>query len=214
MGKEYQQLGSEERAVMMVMRYQYRGVRTIARMLKRSPSTISRELARNAGTGARYDAKACGARAQSLRFKCRSVPKLGADTALFGVVAGHLREGWSPEQTAGTLKRMWPDDATQRVSHETIYNALYLLPRGELRAELIACLRQGHAGRWKRSRGVDRRGQIRDMVSLHVRPPEVADRQIPGHWEGDLIRGAYSRSAVGTLVERSSRLVLLARMTG
>jgi IS30 family transposase len=89
-----------------------------------------------------------------------------------------------------------------------------VLPRGELRAGLLSCLRQGRSGRKRRSRGQDRRGQIADMTSLHVRPPEVEDRLIPGHWEGDLIKGAFNRSAVGTLVERSSRLVLLAQMEG
>ena len=89
-----------------------------------------------------------------------------------------------------------------------------MLPRGELRAGLLCCLRQGRNGRKRRSRGQDRRGRIVDMTSLHVRPPEVEDRLIPGHWEGDLIKGAFNRSAVGTLVERSSRLVMLAHMEG
>jgi IS30 family transposase len=133
---------------------------------------------------------------------------------LFGVVEHFIREGWSPEQIAGTLKNRYPEQAERRVSHETIYNALYVLPRGELRAGLLSCLRQGRNGRKRRSRGQDRRGQIVDMTSLHVRPPEVEDRLIPGHWEGDLIKGAFNRSAVGTLVERSSRLVLLAQMEG
>jgi len=86
------------------------------------------------------------------------------------------------------------------------------LPKGELRAELLGCLRQSRRVRRPRARGEDRRGQIQDMISLHVRPPEIEDRLIPGHWEGDLIKGAFNRSAVGTLVERSSRLVMLARM--
>ena len=89
-----------------------------------------------------------------------------------------------------------------------------MLPRGELRAELLGCLRQRRSGRKRRSRSQDRRGQIVDITSLHRRPPEVEDRLIPGHWEGDLIKGAFNRSAVGTLVERSSRLVMLARMAG
>jgi IS30 family transposase len=86
------------------------------------------------------------------------------------------------------------------------------MPGGELRRELIACLRYGHSTRLPRSRGTDRRGQIPDMLSIHVRPPEVDDRIMPGHWEGDLIKGAGNQSAVGVLVERTSRLVLLARM--
>src|SRR5450755_1137848 len=134
--------------------------------------------------------------------------------ALFAVILKYLREGWSPEQIAGRLKRAWPDDQSKTVSHETIYTALYAMPRGGLRKDLIACLRHGRAKRRPRSRGHDRRGQISDMLSLHVRPPEVEDRLVPGHWEGDLIKGARNQSAVGTLVERTSRLVLLARMEG
>jgi IS30 family transposase len=119
---------------------------------------------------------------------------------------------WSPQQISGTLKRMWPNDPTLHVSHETIYTAIYAQPRGELRRQLIACLRHGHSTRLSRTRGTDRRGQIPDMVSIHVRPPEVEDRVMPGHWEGDFIKGAGNKSSVGVLVERSSRLVLLAKM--
>jgi hypothetical protein len=98
------------------------------------------------------------------------------------------------------------------VSHETIYNAIYLHPRGELKRELIACLRHHNQVRKPRSRGTDRRGQIQDMQSIHIRPPEVEDRLIPGHWEGDLIKGAGNRSSVGTLVERTTGFVVLAKM--
>jgi IS30 family transposase len=98
------------------------------------------------------------------------------------------------------------------VSHETIYNAIYMHPRGELKRELIACLRHHNQTRKPRSRGLDRRGQIPDMQSIHIRPPEVADRLIPGHWEGDLIKGADNRSSVGTLVERTTGFVVLAKM--
>ena len=98
------------------------------------------------------------------------------------------------------------------MSHETIYTAIYAQPRGELRRQLIACLRRGHSTRMPRTRGVDRRGQIPDMLSIHVRPPEIEDRVMPGHWEGDFIKGAGNQSSVGVLVERSSRLVLLAKM--
>ena len=99
------------------------------------------------------------------------------------------------------------------MSHETIYSAIYVLPRGALRKQLIACLRQGRSTRKPRSRGTDRRGQIPDMQSIHVRPPEVADRLIPGHWEGDLIKGAGNRSSIGTLVERTSGFVVLVKMS-
>ena len=107
---------------------------------------------------------------------------------------------------------MFPDEPERHVSHETIYTAIYAQPRGELRKQLVACLRHGRSTRMPRSRGEDRRGQIPDMVSIHVRPPEVDDRVMPGHWEGDFIKGAGNKSSVGVLVERTSRLVLLAKM--
>jgi transposase, IS30 family len=128
----------------------------------------------------------------------------------WGVVLTLLDWRCSPQQIAGTLKRIFPHQVALHVSHETIYTAA--LPRGELRRQLIACLRQGHGTRLPRTRGHDRRGQIPQMVSIHVRPPEVDERVMPGHWEGDFIKGAGNKSSVGVLVERSSRLVLLAKM--
>jgi len=102
----------------------------------------------------------------------------------------------------------------RQVSHEAIYNALYVMPRGSLKKELIACLRQGSGKRRPRSRGKDRLQQIPELVSIHMRPPEIEDRLMPGQWEGDLIIGANNRSAVGTLLERTTRLVILAKVDG
>jgi transposase, IS30 family len=215
MGQSYGQLTADERAVLMVMLEEGYNQASIARRLCRNPGTISRELKRNAcaAASAAYDAVQAGIQALARRFIPRVIPKLGADTALFAVVTDFLRDCWSPEQIAGILKRMWPEDRTRIVSHETIYNALYAMPRGELRKELISLLRHGRATRRPRSGGKDRRGQIPDMVNIAQRPAEVGDRVIPGHWEGDLIKGANNRSSVGTLVERTTRLVLLSRMT-
>jgi IS30 family transposase len=130
------------------------------------------------------------------------------------VVQAGLGRGWSPEQIAGRLKQMHADAPSARVSHETIYAYIYAQPRGELRKLLIGALRQAHKARLPRSRGRDRRGRLRDMVSIHDRPPEALGRQVAGHWEGDLIKGAGNASAVGTLVERKSRFVLLAKVDG
>jgi transposase, IS30 family len=105
-----------------------------------------------------------------------------------------------------------PDDATLQVSHETIYTAIYMMPRGELRTKVIGWLRFGHAKRRPRTRGEDRRGRIPDMVSIHDRPPEIDERLVPGHWEGDFIKGAHNRSSVGTLVERTTLFTVLAKM--
>jgi IS30 family transposase len=218
MGMSYSHLTAAERTTLMVMLADGSSQSAVAAHLRRDRSTISRELARNGTyditTRQPYDAVLADQRARALREAPGRFPKLGADTPLFAVVADQLREGWSPEQIAGRLKRTFADDSCRTVSHETIYTAIYVMPRGALRSDLISLLRQGHAKRRPRARGQDRRGQIPDMVSLHVRPPEIEDRLIPGHWEGDLIKGARNQSSVGTLVERSSRLVLLARMDG
>jgi IS30 family transposase len=224
MGTHYEQLTPEERATIMVMKANNSSARQIALTLRRAPSTITRELKRFAiwqdrpafvpapESSCAYDARSAGLRARRQRFKPRRCSKLAVDTVLFGVVHHFLSERWSPSQIAGTLKRMWPDDPQRTVSHETIYNCIYAMPRGELRKDLIACLRRERAKRMPRSRGEDRRGQLPEVLSIHVRPPEANDRAFPGHWEGDLIKGAGNRSAVGVLVERSSRLVMLAKL--
>ena len=126
----------------------------------------------------------------------------------------HLAEGYSPEQIAGRLQRAYPDDMRKHLSTETIYGGLDVWPRGALRSALVAALRQARKARRPRARGTDRRGQIPNMTPMAERPAEVATRTVPGHWEGDLITGARNGSAVGTLVERTPRLVLLARMDG
>jgi len=180
-------------------------------MLDRAPSTISRELARNQ-PGPHYNCHFAQQRRDRRRAQGRPAPKLAAGTALFEVIAQRLRLRWSPRQIAGYLAKQYPSDASMRISHESIYAIIYALPRGELRRELVACLRMARAKRWPRSRGKDRRGQIADLTSIHVRPPEVADRLVPGHWEGDLIKGTGNASAVGTLVERTTRLVILVKL--
>lgn len=189
----------------------------MARRLGRSASTISRELRRHRPDWRpHYDP--CNANFDAFRRRRESQRgrrKLLPGSALFETVASHLRSGWSPLQIAGRLRRMDPAERPGTACHETIYTALYALPRGELRRELLSALRQGRQSRRPRSRGADRRqGFVSDDVRIAERPEEVAERLIPGHWEGDLIKGAANRSAVGTLVERTSRLVLLARMQG
>ncbi|MEN9780582.1 MAG: hypothetical protein RL014_1730 [Pseudomonadota bacterium] len=187
-------------------------VRAMARTLGRSAATISREIARNASAEGVYASMPAQSLSQTRRVQARAVPKLHPDHVLWSTVLTLLEWKWSPQQIAGILKRVWPQDPTMHVSHETIYTAIYAHPRGELRRQLIACLRHGRSTRMPRKRGVDRRGQIPEMVSIHVRPPEIEDRVMPGHWEGDFIKGAGNKSSVGVLVERTSRLVLLAKM--
>lgn len=222
----YTHLSGEERAFIQWGLCQAESLRSIATCLGRSPSTISRELARNGWrdparspprrgrppVAGGYRASVAQRGAQGLAHAPRRAPKLVPGTWLWQRVVNLLGSGHSPEQVSAILARMHPDEPHARVSHETIYTALYALPRGALRRELIGCLRQGRKRRRPRSRGADRRGVIPNMTSIHVRPPEVDERVIPGHWEGDLIKGARNASAVGTLVERTTLFVSLAKV--
>ena len=209
--QHYSQLDYRQRETIALGRQQGLSIRAIARMLNRAASTISRELVRNQ-PGPHYSCHFAQQRRDRRRRQGRPAPKLVAGNALFETIAALLRQRWSPRQISAHLAKLHPSDASMRVSHETIYNVIYAQPRGELKRELIACLRMARAKRWPRSRGEDRRGQISDLLSIHVRPPEVADRQFPGHWEGDLIKGAGNLSAVGTLVERTTRLLMLVKL--
>jgi IS30 family transposase len=177
----------------------------IACRLGRVVSTVSREVAANGGpSGYRAWRAHQRARDQARRPKPRRLdhPRLAAQ------VTEWLEQWWSPEEIARRLRIEFPDDPMMRVSHETIYQSLYVQGRGELRRELARCLRTGRARRRPRNR-TDNRGRLADMVTISERPAEVEDRAVPGHWEGDLIVGTKNRSAVGTLVERTSGYVLL-----
>ncbi len=168
-------------------------------------STISREVAR-AGGREEYSAWTAHehARAQARRPKPF---KLAAGRPL-EEVAGRLEQLWSPQEIAARLRLEHPGDPEMQVSHGTIYQSLFVQGRGQLRRELTRCLRSGRTARKPRT-AVDGRGRLPGMVMISDRPAEVEDRAVPGHWEGDLILGEQSRSAVGTLVEHSTRLTLL-----
>jgi transposase, IS30 family len=176
----------------------------IARSIGRAVSTVSREVAANGG---RHGYRAWLAHQDAGRKARRpKTPKLVGRLA--ALVTEGLEEWWSPEEIARRLRLEFPDDPMMWVSHETIYQSLFVQGRGELRRELHRCLRTGRAQRRPRSR-LERRGHIPGMVMISERPAEIEDRAVPGHWEGDLIIGQNNRSAVGTLVERASRFVLL-----
>lgn len=209
----YSELSVEERATIQIGRAQGFSLRKIACLITRSPSTISRELRRNRDVCGGYSARMAQQQMQARRQVCRPSRKLLPGSERFELVVHMLRERLSPEQIAGKLRHMnIPSLRDAYVCRETIYNAIYALPVGELRKELIICLRQGKTTRRPRSGGVDRRGQIPEMVSIHVRPPEIEDRLMPGHWEGDLIKGKANASSVGTLVERTSGYLMLVKM--
>ncbi len=190
------------------------GVREIAGKVERDPSTISRELRRNAHPGSgHYRPHAAQRRAQARRPRPKE-SKLAASPVLRARVQHCLRElKWSPEQIRADLARQHPDDPSMNVSHESIYQALYLQGRGELRRELTRCLRTGRAVRKAQRRPEQRQSRFTDQIlMISERPAEAADRAVPGHWEGDLIVGPGSRSAIGTLVERTSRFVMLVHL--
>ncbi len=225
MGRTYRHLSIVERSLIQTQLEMGIKPSAIARCLGRPASTVSRELRRNgwlrppskrgrgrpALTGG-YRAEFAHKRAQTCVVTPRVMRRLQPGTLLWDQVLQHLQSGYSPEQIAGTLARIYATTPSMQVSHETIYTAIYAMPRGELRTAVIGWLRYGHARRRPRSRGGDRRGKIPEMVSIHKRPPEIEERLVPGHWEGDLIKGAYNRSAVGTLVERTTLFTVLAKL--
>jgi IS30 family transposase len=186
--------------------------RTIATSLGRATSTVSREVKANGGPKA-YRGWRAHRRANDLARRPK-VAKLARCARLRAQVEAWLEEElWSPTQISAQLRVEFPDDPMMRVSPETIYQSLYVQGRGALRKELAACLRTGRAIRRTRSR-IDNRGRIPEMVMISDRPADAEDRAVPGHWEGDLIIGKAGRSAVGTLVERSTRYVMLLHLPG
>jgi IS30 family transposase len=186
-------------------------LRSIGRRLSRSASTISREVA---WSGSRSEYRAWRADEAALeRGRRPKRCKLAGQARLCREVADGLRAFWSPQQISARLRREHPDDASMRVSHETIYRTLFVQARGALRKELTSCLRSGRAQRRPRLRTeLSGAGRLRNVVLISDRPAEVEDRAVPGHWEGDLLIGKEARSAIGTLVERSSRFVMLFRL--
>jgi len=181
-------------------------LRRIAAGLGRAPSTVAREVAANGGRR-RYRAHLAEERAFRRARRPRPA-KLACNPRLRRAVERFLAARWSPQQIAWQLRHDHPDDQELWVSHETIYQSLFVQGRGALRAELTRCLRSGRARRRPAGRARPM-GELRDMVLVSERPAEVDDRAVPGHWEGDLIIGKGTRSAIGTLVERQTRYVML-----
>ena len=215
MGTKYKHLSMEERTMIQMGLEQGCTLRGISRELKRNgwtaPATEPPRRGRLRVTGG-YRATVAQARATELAAKPRCPSRLAMDGLLWPSVEDLLRTSHSPEQIAGILRRMHPDEPALQVSHETIFTMIYAMPRGALRSELIACLRQSRKSRRPRARGEDRRGTIPNLTSIHDRPAEIEKRLVPGHWEGDLIKGARNASAIGTLVERTSLFVTPAKM--
>ena len=208
--ENYKRLGSNEREEISRMLAKKCSFRDIAKALNRNVSTVSREI--SAGSCNKYSYRAVKAqdragRNASKRKKDKRI--LNNQTELWRYIYKKLKKKWSPRQIAEELKKDYPDNMTMRIAPETIYSYIYILPRGALKKELTSCLRQNRKRRHKQSRGVKIERKIEDMLSIEERPKEVEDRIIPGHWEGDLIVGKNNRSALGTLVERTTRATIL-----
>jgi len=208
--KNYKRLSEVEREEISRLLAQNCSFQDIARQLGRYASTVSREVGR--GSCNKYTYRA--AKAQNRARRNASKRKFGkfrldGSQDLKRYIYKKLKLKWSPVQIAEELEKDYPLNMEMRVSPEAIYTYIYILPRGTLKKELISCLRQNRKRRYKQSRGVKMERNIEDMLSIEERPKEVEDRIIPGHWEGDLIVGKNNRSALGTLVERTTRTTIL-----
>ena len=203
----------EDRETIALMRAADAGVREISRAIGRNPAVVSRELKRNSTKAGAY--RPLGAqRAAELRARRPKTAKLARPGPLRNFVIAQLREDWSPRQIASVLAVDHRDDPDQRVCAETIYQSVYVQSRGALKKDLAAHLRRGRTQRKPQQRPEERRGRLVGTISISERPAEAEDRAVPGHWEGDLIMGRENGSAIGTLVERSTRFVLLIHLPG
>jgi transposase, IS30 family len=220
MGRPYSHLKLEERVVIETQLGLGMNSSAIARGLGRAPTTILRELRRNgykagrqrdrARSAGSYHSLPADRRAHRLAVKPRVQARMMSGSPLWECVLGHLRQGLSPAQIARTLTRM-PEPV--RLSHETIYNSLYAMPRGQLRSSVLQLMRRRHhVRRPQRGNKGPRKPPIPDMVLIDQRPSEVDKRLIPGHWEGDLIIGKANRSQVGVLVERTTLFLALVKL--
>jgi len=198
-----------EREQLVILFAKGKSIRAAGAAIGRDHSCIVKELQNTKTNRITYSAILGQERANEKRSKARRTPKIEANPELKEYIHEKLALRWSPEQIDETLKNIYSQDTTMRISHESIYTYLYTLPRGEMRKELISYLRQGANGRRRRKRDTDERGKISNMVSIGERPPEVESRTVPGHWESDLVVGKDNKSAIGTLVERTTRTTIL-----
>lgn len=210
--KEYKRLTYEDRVKIELLTKQGFNPAKISHLIGRHRSTVQRELCRfpRSYTAAKAQAEASAQAGSRNRGR-----KLEMDKRLLNYVHEKLKLRWSPQQIS---KQLWLDfkkDKRMRASHETIYTYIYLLPRGELKRELISYLRQGKKGRYrKRNKTTERRGKLPNIISIEERPALVAKRSVAGHWEGDLIVGKGHKSALGTIVERKTRTVIMVPLKG
>jgi len=218
MDRHYQHLNGEERGVILAEHRRGASLQAIGLLLGRSASTIGRELRRGRPDG--LPAQPCcaqrgAAEYRARRKRCGQRRKLAPGGCLYDFVRRKLiHKRWSPEQIARKLQAMHHGDPTRLISHETIYAAIYAQPRGGLKTEMIAALRQHKTARGLRRTTLSGRSIAPESLRIIHRPEEIEGRLVPGHWEGGLIKGAFNRSAVGTVVERKTRYLILNKMRG
>jgi len=206
----YKRLCDWEREEISRLLVQEYSLRAIARELDRNVSTISNEVGAGGTNRKTYRALRAQNRARRNAAKRkRDKRTIDANLNLKRYIFKKLRKKWSPKQIAKELETDYPGDMNMRISPDTIYSYLYVLPKGALKKELLACLRRNHQHRYKQAKGPRNERKLEDMLSIEERPKEVEDRIIPGHLEGDLIMGRYNQSQLGTLVERTTRTVIL-----
>jgi len=197
---QYHRLNVNEREEISLGIAQGRSQYNIAISLSRSPSTICHEINRNTKYRQPYRAIQAQCRTDRLAHLARKKRKMDMNLPLKHYVLEHLDQLWSPEQIAKRLKILYPMDMAMQISPESIYSYLYVLPRGALRKQLVRCLRYHHINRRIHGKSRQKSCPIQDYISIEERPAEIADRIIPGHWEGDLLMGHNNGSALGTLV--------------
>lgn len=207
--KRYKHLDIFERETLSQLLLRGGSLTDIAKVMGRDKSTISREISNGKLGRAGYRALTAQAFVEQRKHVARRPKKILNNPLLEIEIHKYLRRKWSPEQIANRLKKEYPNEPNMHISHEAIYTYLYVLPKGELRKELLSYLRTDRRKRQKRGQSHSKRGQIPNMITIDERPKEVEKRTIPGHWEGDLIIGADKSSALGTLVERTTRTTLL-----
>lgn len=208
--RQYHHLTPSEREEISIELAQGSSLRSIAALLNRSSSTVSREVNRHTRSNI-YRANIASEEALKRSHQPRQKRKLDKYPTLKHFVFKHLEKRWSPQQIAKKLTLLYPSDMIMRISHESIYQYIYILPRTTLKRQLASELRRAHKNRRKR-KGQAKSCPIQDYLSIEERPQEVADRIVPGHWEGDLIVGAQNKSAIGTLVERTTRFTLIVKL--
>ena len=213
-GTTYKRLSAVEREEISRCLAMGKGPREIGRTLNREPSTISREIRKGSSNKYLYRAERAEKRAQrNASRRKRGKSRLSKEKLLRLQVIAWLKQRWSPEQIAEYLEKVYPEDMNMRISPESIYRYVYVLPKGRLKAELIAAMRREHRRRYHQRKSIaGAKKELEDMLSIEKRPAEVEGREIPGHWEGDLIIGKNRQSAMGTVVERKTRYLMLVKL--